>query len=223
MSIRLSLVLVVGCASEARLPASYFAETARTLPPGHVSVTGAVGGGATFYGYGGGGGARLRVGVGDGTEVGVEAARVDRVTSNDCGWDCPSTTSTLESRSVTVSLKRRLNDRASIIVGGGETQHYLVGGDPNSDDPQGTSIHGSLAVLGTGPLASGIDLYAGVRAIGTMAIDHKFGSAFLSVGGALGLALGRGPVRFYLEAGPNLLVPSLDSGIQGVAGLSLTL
>src|SRR5438045_803225 len=72
----LLLLPLVGCASEARLPASYFAEGGNTLRRGEVSVTAAAGAAATADGKGGGGGARVRVGLGNDQEVGIEAAGV---------------------------------------------------------------------------------------------------------------------------------------------------
>ena len=226
----LPLVLACGCASEARLPASYFAETSEVLAPGKVAVT-AVGGAAQIDGAGYGAGARARVGVGGGTEVGVEASSSELHTDNYCGIDdCTDTHSKVASHGAMLSVKTRFRG-AAVVAGFGATRHDLAGGDDDpSADLSGTSLDASIGLVGDRPLDRDGAIYFGLRLDGAfpvganpMSVDPLF-SAY----GALGYTTTTAPLRVFAEVGPRyaFLASSYGLGelaLQGVVGVRLVL
>ncbi len=229
--------LVAGCASEARLPASYFAEGGNVLAPGQVAVTGVAGGGATLDGNAVGAGGRVRVGVGDGQEVGIEAAgMVMDSPGEQCWFDCDGYTNTrvtVQQRSALLSWKSQLRPELAVIVGVGASEHKNVGGDPMSgQDDHGYSYDGSIAVVRSMRLTETIDFYGGARASLALpttrdAATNDKATSVIGVSSALGLDTRLSPhLHGYLEAGPRgsiILSDGPTFGFSAVAGLGLTL
>jgi hypothetical protein len=233
-----ALVLVVGCASEARLPASYFAESPKALRPGEVAVTGAAGGGGTLEGAGGGGGARVRVGIGSHQEVGVEAAAIALDSpSHHCSVDCePGDNSryTITGGGAMLSWKLE-REHYSLVAGLGGSAHHRASGDPYpSGDYRGSSVTASLGAITSRPLTDTLTLYGGGRLSAaipvtapTMSLPDPLLSTWLGAG--LSLPLGE-RLTLYAEAGPRITGPASDRalvesqlGVTAVAGLGLRL
>jgi hypothetical protein len=233
----LLVTLVAGCASEARLPASYFAEGGNVLAPGQVAVTGVAGGGATLDGKAVGAGGRVRVGVGDGQEVGIEAAgMVMDSPGEQCFIDCegyPDTRVTVQQRSALLSWKSQLRPELAVIVGVGASEHKNVGGDPRSgQDDHGSSYDGTIAVVRSLRLTETMDFYGGARASFALPTSKDVATSekatsVIGVSSALGLDMRLSPhVHGYLEAGPRGSVIFNEGptfGFSAVAGLGLTL
>ena len=166
-------VTVTGCASQARLPASYFGEDARTLDRGHVSVTAAGGGGIGVDGDAGGFGGRVRVGIGGHQEVGVEASQIEiNSTYDTClGDSClsgPSPTASYEvrSRSALATWKLSYRDHYAVIAGLGGSEHATLSGMPASGaDTYGHSLDAALAFIASGHVNETSTVYSGVRAM----------------------------------------------------------
>src|SRR5262245_17925975 len=199
---------ITGCTSEARLPTSYFAETSRVLDKNAVSVTAAVGASRGASEIAGGGG-RVCAGIGGDKEVGIEAAQ-SRSTFLLCDCDLRST---LRTNSGSLSLKTRIGQHAALIYGLGATQHEVVAG-PSQYDARGTSATGSVALLGSQPLGP-VEVYAGGRLTGAVPLTvyrREGGTAEgvldLRTSVAIGVATPPGPLRLFVEAGPQLTFQS---------------
>ena len=231
----LAVVCLVGCAAEARLPASYFAEGGTVLAPGQVAITGVAGGGATTDGTAVGAGGRIRVGIGDGQEIGIEAAGIEMTSpGNHCAFDCGDyspTWSTIRGRSALLSYKYQLRPELAVILGAGMSEHRNAGGDPMPDaDDHGRSIDASAAVVRSMRLSQDVDFYAGVRAAAatpTGPNNSAKASSLLGVSSALGLDIRlAGQLHAYLEAGPRstlIFNDGLTVGLSAVGGLGLVL
>ena len=229
MRIAYALLLLVGCAYEARLPASHFAESATVVPAGHAEISGAVGGGASFYGGGGGASMRARVGVGGGQEVRVEATALDlSSTKHNCTIDCGPSDNTetvaTSAQSALVSWKARIErlSNISVIAGIGASRYdHVDEGDPR----RGRSIDGAFAMIANRRVRPGLDVYGGARLalavpVGTGAMDVP---AVIGAAGAIGLdAKVAEAWHFYAEADPRITVPS-DDPLAGDLGVSLVL
>jgi hypothetical protein len=233
------LVVMTGCAAQARLPASYFAELAPALEPGHVSVTGVAGGGAAFDGDGEGFGGRVRVGIGDHQEVGVEASQLEIDPSReDCNGDTclannvPTATYEVRSRSVLATWKQSYGEHYALIAGLGGSEHVALSGNQDPDgDNYGHSIDAALGFVVSGRVHETFNVYAGARA--TLAVpvgadNSPNASNVIGLTGALGLEDDMGDhVEAFIEGGVlatsdgNDIFPEL--GVQAVAGLKLKL
>lgn len=234
-SLLLALVCVTGCAAEARLPASYFAEGGTVLAPGQVAITGVAGAGGTLDGTAAGVGGRVRVGIGDGQEVGIEAAGIEMTSpTSHCAFDCGDSTptyATIRSRSAMLSYKYQLRPELAVITGLGLSEHRDASGAvmPDADD-HGRSIDASVAVVRSLRLTEGVDFYAGVRAAlatPTQAHQNPHASSVGGVTSGLGLDVRLSKqLHGYVEAGPRAMLISNEGptlGASAVAGLGLVL
>jgi hypothetical protein len=230
-------VTIAGCAQDARLPASYFAEGSRVLAPGQVSVTAVGGAGVTTNGGAAAGyGARVRVGVGGDQEVGVEAASttLDVVTGvcvDDCGTEDDNQTERIRSTSAQASWKIRVAPQLALIAELGASHHTAIDGQ-QVGDYYGTSIGGSLALVTSRPITSTVDFYAGGRVAFELPIGPDNSTeAFdaVAVTGAFGFdAAMTDRLHLYVEAGPRAVMEGADQyvpwlSLVGVGGLRLTL
>jgi hypothetical protein len=233
----LLLVVLGGCAQDARLPASYFAEGAHVLAPGEASLTAAGGGAYGSIGEGIGGGARVRVGIGDGQEVGVEAgAEALKVQGDECVADCDSwanevvPTQTIYAYSAMGTWKRALSDNLAMVVGLGLSEHDSPAGFEDTDY-YGHSVDSSLALIGSHMLSRRLDFYAGGRIALAVPYGPRDQVATDVIGG--NFAAGFDYAMFdrlhvFVEAGPRLISEGNDSWIpwisaEGVTGLTLRL
>jgi hypothetical protein len=232
----LVLVALVGCASEARLPASYFGEGGRVLDPGHVAVTGAVGAGGTTEGTGSGGGGRVRVGIGDGQEIGVEAAQltIDSPSDHCTGFDCEPGENlryTMRSRSALVSWKRQVRPSVALLAGVGVSHHEWVSGDPDPvGDYKGESVNGMFGFIGSRRINDALEVYMGARIVGATPIREY---PMVDGHGVIGISSGIGAilhvssfVGVFGEIGPRVTASGgggLTFGSTAVGGLSITL
>ena len=234
------LVTMSGCAAQARLPVSYFAEDATALEPGHVSVTGVGGGGMGLNGDGGGIGGRVRVGIGDHQEVGVEASQVDiNPSSQECPIDgCdssedPNATYDVRSRSALVTWKQSYGEHVALIGGLGGAEHAAVSGVQDSDgDNYGYSIDAAFGFVVSGHAAEHLEIYGGGRAMLAVPVgpdNSPNASDVVGLTGAIGLATNLGDhMQLFTEAGVLATMDGNDVwfptfGVDGVVGLKLKL
>jgi hypothetical protein len=229
-------VLLTGCASEGRLPASYFGEGAHVLEPGHVAVTGAAGAGGTGDGSAVGGGGRVRVGIGGSQELGVEAAELtlDDPSTHCTAFDCEPGENkryTTKSQSALVSWKRQIRPSLALVAGLGMARHEWISGDTDPvGDYKGESINGSFGFIGSRRVHDAFDLYMGARLVGAAAIrqdamveSHNVIGVSSAVGGMLHV---NKYVGVFGEVGPRVTAifgDGLTFGGSAVAGLSLSM
>ena len=229
---------MTGCATQARLPASYFAEEAPALDAGHISVTAVGGGGLTTNGDGGGFGGRVRVGIGDHQEVGVEASQVElEPTRDDCQGDTclsdnvPTATYEIRSRSALVTWKQSYGEHYALVAGLGGSEHVALSGnqDPEGDN-YGHSLDAALAFIASGRIDETFSVYGGTRAalaVPVGANNSPNASTVVGLTGALGVATHMGDhVQAFVEGGvlatfDSDILPEL--GVDAVVGLKLTL
>jgi len=190
----LACVIATGCASQARLPASYFAEGGHVLSAGEIGVTAAGGAGTSADGSGTGIGGRARVGVGGGNEVGVEAAQLTLDSpSYHCTFDCgPGDNSryTTRARSVALSWKHSILDNAAIVATVGGAHHDRIAGDPMpAGDYVGTSVNGSLGLIGSHPIGHDVDAYGGLRASAGVPVGATNASNAMILGASTAIGL----------------------------------
>jgi hypothetical protein len=232
---KLSLVVLGACASQARLSAPYFAETARVLDPGHVSATAVAGGGATLDGSGVGAGGRVRVGIGGNQEIGIEGsgisldARAHTCIVADC-QPSENTRQSIRGRGALASWKLGFG-RSALIAGLGASEHANTGGDMYGDY-YGHSVDASLALVGDRPLSGATSLYGGGRATVAVPIgsDNSMDAGNV-VGGTLTIGLAADlsrSLRLFTEGGMLLLSAERDRylptfGVTAVAGIGMTL
>jgi hypothetical protein len=230
------VLFLTGCASEGRLPASYFGEGSRVLDPGHVAITGAAGAGGTTDGAGVGGGGRVRVGIGGDQELGLEAAEtvLDSPSMHCTVADCEPGENkryTTKSQSALVSWKRQIRPSLALVAGVGMARHTWVDGDPDPvGDYHGESINGSLGLVQSRRVNDTLDLYMGVRLVGAAAIRQD---PMVQSHDVIGLSSGFGgmlhvskSVGLFGEVGPRgtvILSDGLTFGANAVVGLSLTM
>jgi len=230
----ISLVVLTGCSQDARLPASYFAEGASVLDPGHVSVTGAAGGGATLNGEAAGASARVRVGIGDNQEIGIEASAEElRVPADTCFFDCDSsenTNETLAAYTAMASWKLGLSPHLALIVNGGIGKHDALTSDA-VNDYFGHSIDGAAGLVWSRPLSDTTDVYLGGRVTVAVPYGPRSMDATNVVGANAAVGLDHAfatSLHGYIEGGPRVMVEGEDAwwpnlGVDGVAGIRLTL
>ncbi|HEX4453294.1 MAG TPA: hypothetical protein VH143_20625 [Kofleriaceae bacterium] len=233
------VVTMAGCAAQARLPASYFAEDATALDPGHVSLTAVGGGGVNTTGDGGGVGARVRVGIGDAQEVGVEASQIHiNAPSQECpidgceGNEDPNATFDVRSRSALVTYKRSFGDIA-LIGGLGGSEHAAVSGVQDTGaDTYGDSVDGAFGFVVGRHVTKLLEIYGGSRATFAVPVganNSPNASVVIGLTGAMGLATDLGDhVQLFTEAGAlavmdgnDVWFPRLDA--DAVVGLKLKL
>jgi len=230
------VVFLVGCASEGRLPASYFGEGARVLDPGHVALTGAAGAGGTGDGSAVGGGGRVRVGIGGDQELGVEAAQLtlDDPSTHCTAFDCEPGENkryTTKSQSALVSWKRQIRPSLALVAGVGMARHEWISGDPDPvGDYKGESVNGSFGFIGSRRLNDALEIYMGARVVGATPIredamvdSHRVLGVSSAIGGILHVSK---YVGLFGEAGPRVTAivgDGLTFGGTAVAGLSLSL
>jgi hypothetical protein len=229
------LVVVTGCSQDARLPASYFAEGAQVLDPGHVSITGAAGGGASFNGEAAGASARVRVGIGDNQEIGVEAsAEALRVPGDTCFFGCDSSDvdsrETLEAYTALASWKLGLSPHLALIVNGGIGKHDALTSEA-FNDYFGHSVDGAAGLVWSHPLAEATDVYLGGRIALAVPYGPRSNDATDVVGANAAVGLDHSFARSlhgYVEGGPRLMFEGEDAwvpnlGVEAVAGFRITL
>jgi hypothetical protein len=231
----ISFAVLAGCSQDARLPASYFAEGASVLDPGHVSVTGAAGGGATFNGEAAGASARVRVGIGDNQEFGVEASAEElRVPGDTCFFGCDGsevdTKETLEAYTAIASWKLGLSPHLALIVNGGIGKHDSLTSDA-VNDYFGHSIDGAVGLVWSHSLTDTTDVYLG----GRVALAVPYGARSMDASNVVGANAALGldhafakSLHGYIEGGPRLMLEGEDAwwpnlGVDGVAGFRVTL
>jgi hypothetical protein len=226
-------LLITGCASEARLPAPFFAERSATLAPGHVSLTGVAGAGASEDGTGAGAGARVRVGIGDDQEIGIEAAGLQLDSpSHHCAFDCAPDENkryTTRGASALLSWRRPLAPDAALIAGLGASRHEWIAGDPSpAGDVRGTSVNGNLGVVRSWSDSTTFEHYLGVRLAFAIPVRADTMSTMRTVG-ALSATLGASVrmadhLHAFAEASPRLSYivedgPAMD--LTGVGGVGI--
>jgi hypothetical protein len=231
----ISFVVLTGCSQDARLPASYFAEGAQVLDPGHVSVTGAAGGGATFNGEAAGASARVRVGIGDNQEIGIEASAEElRVPADTCFFGCDSseenTKETLEAYTAIASWKLGLSPHLALIVNGGVGKHDSLTSNA-VNDYFGHSIDGAAGLVWSHPLSATTDVYLG----GRIALAVPYGARSMDATDVIGANAAVGldhafarALHGFVEGGPRFMFEGEDAwvpnlGVDGVAGFRITL
>jgi hypothetical protein len=202
--------LLASCVPQSRLPATYFAEDGNVLALGHVAITGVGGGGMTSSGNAVGGGGRIRVGVGGDQELGVEAAGLWIDSQDACvsTIDCSGVRHTaLTSATGLVSYKRQLEPQLALLLGAGATVGGLAAW---------RSINATLGFVRSWRPSESVSFYAGGRLAVAFPIeaDPKGTSGPVgSVTGPIGLAFDlQDPMRFYIEAGPQIAAMSGENG-----------
>jgi hypothetical protein len=206
-----ALLSLSACTYEARLPATYFAETSQALAPGRVAITGVAGAGTTAYGVGQGGGGRVRVGVGGDQEIRIEGAVVDLDAPTDgCVIDCPKADAgryTALGWSAAASWKLQRRDFAWIVSLGAD-HHRIRGEGMPADTDRGNSLDATVGGVksGRGPL------YFGVRGVLGVPLDAT-APPLIGFSAAVGAMVQLDPrLHVSVEAGPRVTLPC-DAGI----------
>ncbi|HEY3801608.1 MAG TPA: hypothetical protein VGL61_03340 [Kofleriaceae bacterium] len=231
----LLLVILGGCAQDARLPASYFAEGAHVLDPGQVSVTGAAGGGASVWGEAAGASGRVHVGIGDNQEIGVEASAEElRVPADRCFFGCDSSETnameTLAAYSALASWKLGLTPNLALIAEGGVGKHDLVSGDA-ANDYFGHSVDGAFGLVFSRPISKETDVYLGGEVALAVPYGPRSTDATSVVGATAAVGLDHAfehSLHGFVEGGGRLMFEGEDAwipnlAIDGVAGIRIIL
>jgi hypothetical protein len=225
-----SWTVLAGCMGDARLPASYFAETAHVVAPGHVAITAAGGGGGwpgEHSSTGSGVGGRVRVGIGDDQEVGVEAAeRSLHVTDEQFQLfgDNTYTHEQAQTYSAALSWKREMSPLLALVGN--------LGGTSSKGDLDGKSVNGSFGVVGSRYVSPGVQPYGGFRVAFGVPIgaqQAKVGTvAGADLAGGFALPLGS-QVHLYLELDVHWTMDDDETSwvpipsLGGTGGLALEL